>query len=52
MGTIEASPLLKGDDHMEELLRETPDSEEHWLMSESARDNKIECYRISKSKEN
>ena len=51
MGTIEAPPQWKGDDHMEELLRETPESEAYWRSSEAARDDKIQFGRNRRSKE-
>ena len=51
MGTIQAPPLWKGDDHMEELLRETPASEEYWRSSEAARDDKIKRDRNKRCKE-
>ena len=51
MGTIETPPQWKGDDHIEELLRETTDSKAYGRSSEAARDDKIQLDRNKRSKE-
>jgi hypothetical protein len=50
MGKI-GTPLLKRDDHMEELQRDTPDSEAYLRSNEAIKDDKIIFDRNKRSKE-